>query len=135
MKPKTIYWTALFILFYSCTYHKLNPNAVTHSPSYCDTINTSYAKIIQPILLTNCYPCHGSHSELVIQQNGLNLEDTAILRAYLKIDFRGDQLYGSKFYHCILHSQLTLPMPPNSMMDSCDIKKIKKWIDVGAPFL
>jgi hypothetical protein len=99
----------------------------------CDTTSITYYKTIQPIIRAICYTCHGDSSSIVTQQNGLNLEDTTSLKTYLLLGFRGDNIYGSKLYHCILHAQFALSMPPSYLLDSCSILKIKKWIDVGAP--
>jgi hypothetical protein len=96
----------------------------------CDTINVTYKNDIQPVLSSNCYSCHAT---AVTLNGGLDLEDTASLARYLQYGFRGDGVFGSKFYHCISHSLLALPMPPTYVIDSCSLKKMKHWIDAGAP--
>lgn len=102
------------------------PSAVL---SACDTTGITYAKDIRPIFNDHCYSCHGT---IVTANGGLDLEDSSSLRSYLKYDFRGDGIYGSKLYHCILHSQYALPMPPRYIIDSCSISKIKVWLSGGA---
>jgi len=100
------------------------------TPTGCDTVNITYAGDIRPIFDDHCYSCHGT---IVTANGGLNLEDTSSLRSYLTYDFRGDGIYGSKLYHCILHARYALPMPPNYVVDSCSIGKIKHWLAIGAP--
>jgi hypothetical protein len=99
-------------------------------PAGCDTTNITYAGDIKPIFDGHCYSCHGT---IVTENGGLNLEDTASLRNYLSYDFRGDSIYGSKLYHCILHARYALPMPPNYLIDSCSMAQIKHWLSAGAP--
>ena len=84
----------------------------------------------QPIISANCYACHATAATA---GGGLDLQDTASLKSYLNYSFRGDNIYGSKFYHCVLHSSLALPMPPTTVLDTCSIKKIHHWLLAGAP--
>lgn len=100
------------------------------APPGCDTTNITYAGDIKPIFDDHCYSCHGT---IVTESSGLNLEDTTSLRSYLSYDFRSDGIYGSRLYHCILHAQYALPMPPTYVIDSCSISKIKHWLAGGAP--
>ena len=115
----------VFLLFPSCT------NKNTISPlTVCDSTHISYYKNIQPMIKQNCYSCH---STIATQIGGLNLEDTTALKSYLTFDFRGDGIYGSKLYHCIIHAQLALPMPPTYILDSCSMSMIHYWLLIGAP--
>ncbi len=98
----------------------------------CDTQVVTYAKDIQPIFKTNCYRCHSTDS-VKANGGGLDLEDTTSLKAYLKNGFRGDGIYGSKLYHCMLHSQNILPMPPAYICDTCSLNKVLRWTHLGAP--
>ncbi len=94
----------------------------------CDTTVVSYAKDVKPIFSSNCYSCHGTGQT---QGGGLDLEDFTSLKSYLQYGFRGDGIYGSKLYNCILHSPLAQQMPPTYKLDTCSIMKIKRWIDLG----
>ena len=89
-----------------------------------------YATDVKPILRDNCYECHAT---AVTATGGLDLESFTSLKAYLNNGFRGDGIYGSKLYHCIWHSALALPMPPTYVMDTCSLRKIDRWIKLGAP--
>lgn len=96
----------------------------------CDSMDVSYNKVIHPIFRNNCYECH---SATVTNGGGLNLEDTASLKSYLNKGFRGDGVYGSMLYHCLLHSQNAQRMPPSYILDSCSLHKIHHWLTLGAP--
>jgi hypothetical protein len=135
-----IYILAIALWATGCTHKPFTPLATppatattattttttTVTPS-CDTANISYSGDIQPIFASNCYTCHGD----TVVTTGLNLETFTTLKAYLQNDFRGDGLYGSMLYHCILHSQGAQRMPPSYKLDSCSIKKIHGWILAG----
>lgn len=120
-------------LLASCS-HKPAPIAAPAiaDSNTCDSVNITYKKDIQPVFNSNCYSCHG---RLVTNngEQGFDMEDSASLKQYLLFDFRGDGIYGSKLYHCILHAQYALPMPPAYVIDSCSRHKIKHWLSMGAP--
>lgn len=116
------------VCLYACTHKPFV--AVSVSAPACDTSAISYVRDVQPVLQANCYSCHGT---VQTAGGGLDLQTFSSLKNYLEYGFRGDGIYGSKFYHCILHSQLALPMPPAFILDSCSLMKIKRWIDEGAP--
>lgn len=123
---------SVVVAFSACT-HKalLVTTASPVTPTGCDTTNVTYHADVQPVLGANCYSCHGTAQ--VASGGGLDLQNFASLKNYLQYGFRGDGIYGSKLYHCILHSQLALPMPPTYTVDSCSQRKIKRWLDEGAP--
>jgi hypothetical protein len=102
----------------------------TVKAAICDTMNVIYVADIKPVFIANCYSCHGT---AVTDNGGLNLEDTASLRQYLQQGFRGDGIYGSKLYHCLIHSLSALPMPPTYIVDSCSLMKVKRWLNLRAP--
>ena len=117
----------LFYFFSACT-HKAYVAPVVVAPVGCDTTVVTYHADIKPMLAANCYSCHAT---AVTQGGGLDLEDFTSLKAYLQNGFRGDGVYGSKLYHCMLHSSLALPMPPTYVVDSCSLNKMKRWMDQG----
>ena len=109
------------------------PGAISAVPpthnTVCDTLNILYKTDIQTIFRNNCYSCHGDATN----NGGLNLEDSTSLKQYLQYGFRGDGIYGSKLYHCILHSPNALPMPPSYIIDTCSLMKIRHWLSLGGP--
>lgn len=121
---------AVAILLCSCSHRPEYPLLQNNALPACDSINITYYGNIQPILQQHCYECHASG---VTTGGGLDLEDTASLKSYLKNGFRGDGVYGSKLYHCLLHTPLTQQMPPTYILDSCSLQKIHYWLSIGAP--
>jgi hypothetical protein len=130
MKPTTTILLLVTFMLAACTHKPGLVPVVVPTPTGCDTVNATYAKDIQPIFSSNCYSCHGTG---VTTGGGLDLEDTAQLKNYLKNSFRGDGIYGSKLYHCMLHSPLAQQMPPTYIVDSCSLKKVHYWLSQGGP--
>jgi hypothetical protein len=130
MKRLNFVWSLALCI--SCTH----PQIVLHTSvppvvnTGCDSINVKYGTDIKPILRDNCYECHAT---AVTTTGGLDLENFTSLKLYLNNGFRGDGVYGSKLYHCISHSPLALPMPPTYVLDTCSLRKIDRWIKLGAP--
>jgi hypothetical protein len=119
----------IMLCIVACTYKKAPVVPVTPVAG-CDTIHITYKKDIQPIFSAHCYSCHAT---AVTTSGGLNLEDTASLKFYLHNGFRGDNIYGSKLFHCMLHSSSALPMPPTYVVDTCSLNKMHHWLAIGAP--
>ena len=118
------------ILLYAC-HHKAY--IVQNDPkiTVCDTNRTiSYRYDIQPILANNCYGCH---SAAQASTGALDLETFTSLKAYLNNGFRGDGIYGSKLFHCMLHANLALPMPPSYTVDTCSLNLVYNWLAHGGP--
>ena len=127
-----LFFSALALSCVHKPFTALIPAHTVVNTTSCDTEGTgiSYTKQVKPVLSQNCYSCHGSS---VTTGGGLDLEDFSNLKGYLQNGFRGDGIYGSKLFHCILHSPNALPMPPTYIIDTCSLKYIKRWIDMGAP--
>lgn len=118
-----------FMLLLTSCIHKPEYAIVHQSIPTCDSIGATYYKDIKPIFSVNCYQCHAS---AVTIDGGLDLEDTASLKRYLKYNFKNDGIYGSRLYHCLMHSQGAQQMPPTYILDSCSLHKIHYWISMGA---
>jgi hypothetical protein len=90
--------------------------------SDCDTTNVTYSSTIRG--LVNNYGCLGCH----VGNNpsgGINLETYDNVKTVID----NGRLYGA-----ITHSSGFKPMPDGAAkMNSCDINKVKAWIDAGAP--
>ena len=136
---KNIYFMVLLVVCISCSKRKSqssNNQSSAIQPIQvvaCDTINISYSCMIQPIFKKNCYQCHST----VLTDTGalaLDLETFQSFKTYLKLFYKNDSIFGSKFYNTILQSPTTLPMPPapENKLPSAELRMIKKWIDSGA---
>lgn len=88
----------------------------------CDTTNVKYSTTIAGSLTNyGCLGCHAGGNP----SGGINLENYDNVKAVANTG----KLYGS-----ISHSQGFIPMPDGAAkMNSCDINRIKAWIDAGAP--
>jgi hypothetical protein len=88
----------------------------------CSTANVTYSGTIQTILNSNqCISCH----------SGASASGNIRLSTYSEVLVRvnNGSLYGS-----INHSPGFHPMPHGGgKISACDIKRIKSWIDAGAP--
>jgi hypothetical protein len=86
----------------------------------CDTTNVAYSTTITSLL--NNYGCMGCH----VGSNpsgGINLETYANVKTVVD----NGKLYGS-----ITHTTGFKPMPDGAAkMTTCDINKVKTWIDTG----
>jgi hypothetical protein len=113
-----------FILFIftlsGCYYDK--ENELYPTQANCDTTGVmTYSQAIAPIMTANCNTCHssGNPSGGVITSNFDGLSIVA----------KNGRLYGA-----VSHQQGFLPMPNGAdPLSSCDVTKIKKWVDAGSP--
>jgi hypothetical protein len=88
----------------------------------CDASNVTYAVTVSGILQQ--YGCKGCHSG-VSASGGVRLDNFNDV----KTQIANGRLWGS-----INHSSGFSPMPKGgNKMLSCDINKIKAWIDAGSP--
>ena len=88
----------------------------------CDVTNVTYSSTVVPILQSNgCLGCHsGGAPSGNISLEGYN---------NVKLVAQNGKLFG-----VISHSPGFTPMPQGgSKMSSCNINKIKAWIDAGSP--
>jgi uncharacterized membrane protein len=89
----------------------------------CDTTNVTFAASVMPVIESRCKGCHSGASP----QGGIALTNHAQVKATVS----NGTLWGS-----ITHAGgfTAMPYPAGSAkMPDCDIRKIKIWIDAGAP--
>lgn len=129
MQPKLVF-LVLSLSFFACQ-HKPYVDNKSNTNYPCDTNRTvSYQYDIQPIIKAHCYACH---SAAQASTGALDLETFSSLKSYLNNGFRGDGIYGSKLFHCMLHANLALPMPPTYIVDTCSLKLVYNWLAHGGP--
>ena len=92
-----------------------------YPPDTCDTTQVTYSGTIAPIIELNCFACHeGEQSVSGIPLNGYN---------NLKAMVDAGRLIGA-----LRHQEGFSPMPQNaSALPECELLKIEKWVDDGAP--
>jgi len=87
----------------------------------CDTSNVGYQATIVPLMKANCNACHNSSapSAGIATDNYQGVKTIAL----------NGKLYGS-----IAHLSGYSAMPKGgNKLSECDIKRVKIWIDMGAP--
>lgn len=107
------------VLISSCYYDK---EQTLYGTGVCnDTIaNVSYSQHVVPVLQQFCYSCHGSNFPSGNIMMGNYATDKAIAA--------NGSLYGS-----ISHTSGYTAMPQGgAKLGSCQIARIKKWIDAGS---
>lgn len=104
-----------------CYYHieeELYPN----NPGACAPLQVTFSSTINSILVNNgCIGCHGG----IAPSGNISLEGHALVKR--KVD--DGTLWGA-----VNHLPGFSPMPQGgNKMNSCDISRIKAWIDAGSP--
>ena len=87
----------------------------------CDTTTVTFSGTVRPILAAHCYSCHST----ALATEGV------ILDTYAGVKEEADH---GHLVGVITHAPGFPPMPQNGpKLASCDIEKIKKWVEAGAP--
>lgn len=101
-----------------CYYDKeeiLYPNTI------CDTAAVTYSSTVAPVLSSFCNSCHGGSTP----------------SAGIKLDTYNDvkiQAANGRLWGAISHAGSYSPMPKNAAkLNTCNLAKIKKWLDAGYP--
>lgn len=114
---------ASFALITSCSSDKeeeLTPDPQP-APAQCVTASVTYTNTVVGLLTANCTNCHSAN----LPSGGIALDTYAGVKA---------QVTTSRLMGAINHTAGFSPMPKNgAKLSACDIAKIKKWVDDGAP--
>jgi len=87
----------------------------------CNTDGTTFSGTVEPLIKTHCESCHSNSS----RGGGIDLEGYSDIRA---------QALNGNLKGVITHAPGYSPMPRSApKLPSCDIEKIIKWINDGAP--
>lgn len=119
------YWVAAACISFivivsnsSCYYDK---EEILYPQTACDTTKVTYSGSVVPVLLSNCTSCHGGSAP----SGGISLTTYAAVKA---------QVDNGKLWGTVSHTAGFSAMPKNaSKLNTCNLAKIKKWIDAGAP--
>ena len=118
MNKLKLFFTIMIVALAGCYYDKED---LLYPAGNCDTSNSTFSAAVQPALQT--YGCIGCHSGSAPSGNIL-LGSYADVKTYVQ---------NGKFYGSITHSSGYVAMPQGgNKMSTCDINKIKAWIDAGA---
>lgn len=92
---------------------KLYPQTV------CDTTTVTYSSSVVPVLLSNCTVCHGGNTPSA----GIRLD------TYAGVKVQAD---NGKMWGAVSQASSFSPMPKNAVkLNTCNLTKIKKWLDAG----
>lgn len=108
-------------IFSSCYYDKLeelNPGEIINP---CDTaLPATYSGSIEYIVNFNCVSCHSSKNP----SGGVKLTNFSEVNSYVASGLLLD---------VIERNSGVKAMPPSQSLPSCEIEKIKAWIETGTP--
>ncbi len=85
----------------------------------CDTTAVTYSNTVSLIFSTNCFGCHSTSGT-----SSTKLDTYAGVKA---------AVMAGRMLGAIQHLTGYLPMPPGGSLSTCDIKKIKAWVNAGYP--
>lgn len=111
--------TLLFLFSLNSCYYDNEQDL--YGNTFCDTISTTYAATIEPIIITNCISCHSSSTP----NGNINLESyTDVKSAYI----------SGKLLCSIQKNATCQPMPPTGLgLSTCEINKFKSWASKNYP--
>lgn len=116
-------FSGLFLFFSTGCYfdkeEELYPGAV------CDTSDTRYSVVLQPIIQAQCLSCH-SNSQAPVAGNGVSFEGYTNLTNYL--NGPGQEIFLGAINRLPGFPQMPKNSPP---MSDCDVRKIEIWIEKG----
>ena len=114
-----IFIGSLVLMTGACTY---NNEEDLYPIDTCDTVNVTYSATIAPIIMQNCFDCHGGGN---VQISGISLEGYSNLKTIVE----ANRLVGA-----IRHEPGFSFMPKDRpSLPECEILKIEKWVSAGAP--
>jgi len=109
---------AMAYLNSGCYYDKAE---ILYPDTVCDTASVTYSATVAPVLSSFCNSCHSG----------------AAPSAGIKLDTYNDvkiQAANGRLWGAISHSTSYSPMPKNAAkLNTCNLAKIKKWLDAGYP--
>jgi mono/diheme cytochrome c family protein len=122
MKKRAIFLSLLAIGFLlSACYYDKEEALYGIGTTACDTTAVTYSGTIAPIMSANCNSCHSAStaSAGVVTSTYASLKVIAI---------------NGTLYHSVNWDSGLSQMPKGgAQLPTCDLAKIKKWINLGAP--
>lgn len=107
-------------MFFSSCYYDTVQELYPASGATCDTSNVSYITDVKPVLDANCLGCHSNS----LPSGSISLEGYSNVQGVAN---------SGLLYKVINHAPGIPAMPQGQpQLPSCQILKIKAWIDAGA---
>jgi mono/diheme cytochrome c family protein len=101
-----------------CYYDK---EEILYPDTACDTSAVTYSGSVAAVLSANCIVCHGGSTP------SANIKLDVYSGVKLQVD-------NGRLLGVITHNPNYSPMPKNgNKLSNCNIAKIRKWIEAGAP--
>lgn len=109
-----------FVLYFSsCS--KTSEDKI--APPCGDTTNVSYSRDIVPILVQNCYECHGGNAA---GANGIKLDSYIQLKGHVTNN-------NNELKSAVTQDGRVTPMPyGRAKLDDCNLNHILAWMNQGA---
>lgn len=110
-------------LAFSGCYYDIKEQLYPASVTKCDTTNVTYSQTIVPVLQNNgCLTCHSGSAAA---GGNISLDNYAGVKTYTA---------NGRFYGSISQSPGYIAMPlGGNKVNSCDLAKVKAWINAGIP--
>lgn len=110
------------ILIFSsgCYYDKYNKLYPPVTISTCDSVNVTYSTTVKGIISNYCMGCH----------NASMASGGAIFETY---DGVNAWVANGKLMGDVKQLSGYFPMPPGAKLSDCDLAKMQKWVNDGAP--
>lgn len=103
-----------------CYYDKYNQLYSPENDTACDSINVTFSVSVKSILDNYCLGCHNASTA----SGGAVFDSYTDLLPWVQSgQLMGDVKQLSGFF----------PMPPGTKLNDCDIAKLQKWVNDGAP--
>ncbi len=103
-----------------CYYDKYNKLYPPVSETTCDSLNVTYSVSVKDIMNNYCIGCHNASTA----SGGATLDSYSSILPWVQSgQLMGDVKQLSGF----------ISMPPGSKLSDCDIAKLQKWVNDGAP--
>ena len=114
-------FTALMLTFNLTSCYYDNEEELYPDTGGCDTTNVSYSSSVAPVLQANCNACHSGNGPSA----GIVTDNYTDLMTIVN---------SGQFKGAINHSSGYSAMPKNApKLGDCNLSKINKWVDAGAP--
>jgi len=121
MSVRMLTFAVLILLAGSCYYDKEEDLYPGLPGSSCDTTGVTWSGTVVPLMASNCNACHNPAAP-----SGNVVTST--------FDGLKTAVNSGIFWKAINHEAGASPMPQGgNKLPDCDLRKIKAWIDAGAP--
>ena len=122
MKKQLCVLSIVVLIISGCYYDKYDKLYPPPTVTVCDSTAVTYSVTVTGILNSYCMECHSTANSG--GSGGILLDSYSALNNYVSSgQLMGDVKQQSGFF----------PMPPSIKLSDCDIAKLQKWVNDGAP--